>query len=255
MTRILGSGLTRRSVILSAAALPAFRSGAAEAPLIAVASNFAPLALYLGFRFRESHDGAAPRFVLGSSGKFYAQIRAGAPFEALLSADQEIPAKLEAEGFAEPGSRFTYATGRLVLMVDDQSRLHDEPEAILRDPSVAHVAIAQPDVAPYGVAALAALETLGLADEMREKLVIAQNVAQAFAMVSGGAAQAGFVALSAAIASPESEYIILPETLHKPIRQDAVLLTGASGFTRAFLEWLKGDEAAEVMETFGYKAR
>jgi molybdate transport system substrate-binding protein len=228
----------------------------AESALVAVAANFAETAdaLLPAFRDATGHDLA---ITTGSTGKLYAQIVAGAPFDVMLSADAATPARLLDEGRAVPGSGFTYAVGRLALWSADPARIGADGRAALDDPDLRFVAIANPDLAPYGVAAREALQSLGLWDKLQPKIVMGQNIGQTHGLVATGAAEIGFVALSAVLSpragTPGSHWDV-PQGLYAPIRQDAVLLaSGADNpAARAFLDFLRGAEAAAVIDAFGY---
>ncbi|WP_246156729.1 molybdate ABC transporter substrate-binding protein [Aquicoccus porphyridii] len=230
----------------------------AETALAAVAANFAETAEALVPLFREAtgHDLV---LTTGSTGKLYAQIGAGAPFDLLLSADAATPARLLDEGKAVAGSDFTYAIGRLTLWSGDAARIGTDGQAVLRDPDLRFVAIANPDLAPYGVAAREALESMGLWAALQPKIVMGQNIGQTHSLVATGAAELGFVALSA-VKSPRAvtggSRWDVPQALFTPIRQDAVLLNPGAGndAARAFLAFLRSDQAARVIERFGYGA-
>jgi molybdate transport system substrate-binding protein len=216
---------------------------------IAVAANFAAPARHLAEPFlRETGHRAV--LSSGSTGKFYAQIKSGAPFEVLLSADEATPRRLEEDGFAVPGTRFTYATGRLALW----SARPNLPlgEALLRKNDFQRLAIANPRLAPYGAAAQEVLEKLGLWADVRSKLVQGENIAQTFQFVSSGNAELGFVALSQVQGG--SRWVV-PATLHAPLKQDVVLLARGkdSAAAAAFLEFLRGPFAREVVRSYGYE--
>ena len=241
--------------LLPAALLISLASVAdAETVLIAVATNFVPVAEALapGFAAATGHDMVITG---GGSGKLYAQITQAAPFEVFLSADQATPERLETEGLAVSGTRFTYATGALVLWSADPARIGPDGPAALADDALRFVAIANPDLAPYGIAAQEALEALDLWDQLQPKVVMGQNVGAAFALTASGAAELGFVALSAVIdpATGGSRWDV-PQDLYAPIRQDAVLLTeGADNpAAQAFLEYLTSPEAVALITASGY---
>lgn len=228
----------------------------AETALVAVAANFAEAAEALAgpFRAASGHD---LELTTGSTGKLYAQIGEGAPFDILLSADDATPARLIEEGNAVAGSSFTYAIGKLTLWSSDPARIGADGPAALEDPSLRFVALANPDLAPYGVAARQVLQSLGLWDALQPKIVMGQNIGQAHSMVSTGAAEVGFVALSAVMsprAPAQGSRWDVPQDLFTPIRQDAVLLNhGAENpAAQAFLDFLRTPEAAVVIEGFGY---
>ncbi|GAB5467995.1 MAG: molybdate ABC transporter substrate-binding protein [Rhodospirillales bacterium] len=262
---IFGLALPRRPLLLCASLalvlsllLPASTARAGEA-LIAVAANVKPAVDRLRAAF-EAESGHVLTVSVGSTGKLFAQIVNGAPFTILLAADQDRPARLEAEGWAVPGSRFTYATGRLALWSPDPGAIPggDGP-AVLSAGGFRALAIANPALAPYGLAATETLEALGLAQELADRLVIGQNIGQAFALVATGNAELGFIArslLPAFDAPLAGSRWLVPADLHAPIRQDAVLLrAGADNpAALAFLHFLRGAEAAAILETQGYGA-
>lgn len=223
---------------------------------VAVAANFTAPARVLAESFaRETGHVAVLAF--GGTGKFYAQIRNGAPFEVLLAADDETPARLEKEGAAVHGSRFVYATGRLVLW-SARSDFVDGQGAVLGKGGFRHLAIANPRLAPYGRAAVEALDALKLADALQPMLVQAENVAQAWQFVASGNAELGFVALSQVARDGRigtGSGWIVPASLHQPIRQEAVLLARGRGrpAAEAWLRHLRGDGARAVMRAHGYE--
>lgn len=228
----------------------------AESALAAVAANFAETAEVLLPAFREA-TGHDVELTTGSTGKLYAQIGAGAPFDLLLSADAATPARLVEEGKAVAGTDFTYAVGRLTLWSTEPGRIGEDGRAVLEAPDLRFVAIANPDLAPYGVAAREALTALGLWEVLEPKIVMGQNIGQTNSMVASGAAEVGFVALSAVL-SPRTgnkgSRWDVPQEMFSPIRQDAVLLNpGADNeAARAFLDFLRTPEAADVIDRFGY---
>lgn len=234
-----------------------FASGAmADEVKVAVAANFtAPIqALAPAFEKATGHKLVAS---FGATGQFYAQINNGAPFEVLLSADDSTPAKLENEGATVPGSRFTYAIGSLVLWSANPTYL-DGSDAALKAGQFKHLAIANPKAAPYGLAAAQVLAKLGLSEAVKGKLVEGQNITQAHQFVATGNAELGFVALSQVYKDGQlvsGSAWIVPEAMYEPIKQDAVILKpGANNpAAAALVEYLKGPEAAKVIESFGYK--
>jgi molybdate transport system substrate-binding protein len=222
---------------------------------VAVAANFTAPMREIAARF-ELETGHKARLSFGSSGKFFAQIQNGAPFEVFLSADDEKPARLEAVGATLPGSRFTYAVGRLVLWSADDGLIDDGPK-VLRKGGFAHLAIANPALAPYGAAAVAALKALGAYDGVAGKLVQAENIAQAYQFVATGNAELGFVAMSQVMLDGKlrsGSAWPVPAELHAPIRQDVVVLARAAGnpAAAALVEYLRGDKAKTVISSFGY---
>ena len=223
---------------------------------VAVASNFSAPMQRLAAEF-EKDTGHKAELSLGATGKFYAQIRNGAPFEVLLSADDETPARLTAEAAAVPGSAFTYAIGRLVLW-SAQPGFVDAQGAVLQQARFRHLALANPKTAPYGTAAIEALTQLGLLDALRPKFVQGENIAQTQQFVASGNAELGFVALSQVWrdgALAEGSAWVVPAALHAPLRQDAVLLLPGRGkpAALALLSYLRSDKARALIRGFGYE--
>ena len=246
----------RRSILI-AALLSVALAGAAQAgeTKVAVAANFTDAAKAIAARFKAKtgHDAVLS---FGSSGQFYAQIANGAPYEIFLSADDERPRKAEAEGLAVLGSRFTYATGRLVLYSRTPG-LVDGRGAVLRSGRFEKLAIADPKAAPYGQAALETLTRLKLYEALRSKIVQGASITQAFQYVQTGAAELGFVALSQTVDQKGGSRWLVPAADHAPIEQQAVLLkTGQnSEAAKAFLAFLKTPEAKAIVARYGYEAR
>jgi molybdate transport system substrate-binding protein len=223
---------------------------------VAVAANFAAPMEKLAEQFQKD-TGHKAILASGATGKFYAQIRHGAPFEVLLSADDETPARLEAEGHAVANSRFTYAVGRLVLW-SAKSGYVDAGGAVLKTGNFKHLAIANPKTAPYGAAAVAAIAKLGLTARLQPRLVQGENIAQAWQFASTGNAELGFVARSQVWrdgAFTTGSGWIVPASMHAPIRQDAALLTrGAKNpAATALLQYLRTDKAKAMIRSFGYE--
>ena len=223
---------------------------------VAVAANFSAPMQKIAAAF-EKDTGHQAVLSFGATGKFYAQIRNGAPFAVLLAADDETPARLVKEGLAVPGSAFTYATGRLALW-SRQPGLVDEQGAVLRRPPPGKLAVADPKLAPYGAAALQTLAHLGVLELWRPQLVTGENIAQAFQFVKTGNATLGFVALSQIMEGGRivsGSAWVVPASLHGPIRQDAVLLKTGEHHeaAQALLQYLRGDAARQVIRTWGYQ--
>lgn len=243
-----------RLLTLMAAALIAGHVHADEVQ-VAVAANFtAPMQKIAAQFGKETGHKAVLAF--GATGKFYAQIRNGAPFEILLAADGETPAKLEKEGAAVAGSRFTYAIGRLVLW-SAKPELVDDKGVVLKKGDFTRLSIANPKVAPYGAAAVETLQALGSLDSARPKFVQAENIAQAYQFVATGNAQLGFVAMSQVYEGGKlksGSAWIVPGNLHSPIRQDAVLLEKGKGkpAAEALMRFLKSDQARQIIRQYGY---
>ncbi len=232
--------------------------GAVAQPPLTIAAaadlNFALTDLAAAF---EKQTGTPVRLSFGSSGNFFMQISNGAPFDLFLSADMEHPRKLEAAGLTAPGTLVHYATGHLALVVPAGSRLALDCQGIhvLLDPSVRRIAIANPQHAPYGRAALEALRHYGLYDQLSSKFVLGENVAQAAQFVQSGNAQAGFVALSLALApKARFRYWIVPPESYPALEQGAVVLKSSRNqpTARRFLEFLKAPAAAEILKRYGF---
>jgi len=222
---------------------------------VAVAANFYAPMKRLALSF-ERDTGHKLVMAVGSTGQLDAQIRNGAPFAVLLSADADTPRKLEQEGWTVPGSRFTYATGRLVLW----SRLPAQIVAAGDTPPpipAGRLALAQPKLAPYGAAAQEVLERLAWWPGVRPRLVYAANVAQAHQFVATGNASAGFIALSQVMEQgqiKEGSAWLVPAAMHRPLRQEAVLLKAGEGHAAALalLKYLQSEPARELMRAHGY---
>jgi molybdate transport system substrate-binding protein len=242
-------------VCLGAVSLWATVVAAAGEVQVAVAANFAAPMRRIAADF-EKDTGHRAVLSIGSSGTFYAQIRNGAPFQLLLSADQEIPARLECEGFAQPKSRFTYATGRLALW-SAQSPYVDAQGAVLKAGKFEHLAMANPKLAPYGAAALEVLQRMGRLPALQMRLVQGENIAQTYQFVSTGNAPLGFVALSQIMQEGRVQtgsYWLVPDTLHQPLWQDAVVLAhrGDVSVALALAKYLQSDHARTIMRGYGY---
>jgi len=223
---------------------------------VAVAANFAGPMEKLAEQFQKD-TGHKAVVASGATGKFYAQIRNGAPFEVLLSADDETPARLEAEGQVVAKSRFTYAVGRLVLW-SAKANYVDATGAVLKTGDFTHLAIANPKTAPYGAAATAVIDKLGLTARLQPRLVQGENIAQAFQFASTGNAELGFVAQAQVWRDGKftaGSGWIVPATMHAPIRQDAALLTrGAKNpAAQALLDYLRTDKAKALIRAYGYE--
>ena len=226
----------------------------AEEVRVAVASNFASAAEVIARRFEETSEHRVV-LVFGSTGKHYAQILNGAPFEAFLAADERHPRLLEAEGIAVPGSRFTYAKGRLVLWSLEEGYV-DAEGRVLEQGDFRHLAIANPRLAPYGAAAQEVLQNRGLWDELQRSLVRGENIGQTFQFVRTGNAEMGLVALSQLMSEGQmlvqGSHWTVPEELHSPILQQAILLRDTEA-TRAFVNYVRTDEARSILRSYGYE--
>ena len=240
------------------AAMAALTLGVSHAAdvTVAVAANFtAPMQKIAEAFAQETGHKAVLAF--GASGKFYAQIRNGAPFQVLLAADNETPAKLEKEGFAVAGTRFTYATGRLVLW-SAQPGVVDEKGDVLRTSQDGKVALADPKLAPYGAAALETMTQLGLLERLQPRFVQGENIAQAYQFVATGNAPMGFVALSQVMVDgriAKGSAWVVPAKLHAPILQDAVLLNPGKDnpAALALTRYLRSEKARAIILSYGYE--
>ncbi len=222
---------------------------------VAVAANFAGPMKELAARF-EQGTGHKVRSTVGSTGKFYAQIKHGAPFEILLAADDETPIKLEQEGAAVAGTRFTYAIGQLVLW-SAQAGVVDDKGEVLSKGGWQHLAIANPKLAPYGAAAVEAMKKLNVVGAVEPRLVVGESIAQAQQFIDSGAAQLGFVAMSQVFEGGKlksGSAWVLPAGLYSPIRQDAIVLDKGRNKpgAAAFMAFLKSDAAKMVIRSYGY---
>ncbi len=240
-----------KTVAIMILLLPA-TAATAEEIRVAVAANFADAMKTLVTRF-EAISGHTVVPVFGSTGKHYAQIVNGASFAAFLAADAERPQRLESEGRAVRGTRFTYAVGRLVLWsrTDD---VVDPAGTVLANGTFRHLAMASPELAPYGAAAEETLRSMGLWKRLEPRLVRGENIGQTFQFVHTGNAELGFVALSQVIGpgkKTEGSFWLVPLELHQPIEQQAVLLHDSKA-ARHFLAFLGGAEAREIILRYGY---
>ncbi|CAN5413649.1 molybdate ABC transporter substrate-binding protein [soil metagenome] len=223
---------------------------------VAVAANFtAPMkAIAADFEKDTGHKAALS---FGATGKFYAQIKSGAPFEVFLAADDETPLKLEKERDTVPASRFTYATGKLALWSATPVFVDDKGEVLKRG-GFAHIAIAAPKLAPYGAAAIEAMTNLGVWPALEAKTVQGESIGQAFSFVSTGNAELGFVALSQVYEGGKFKSgsgWIVPANLYSPLRQDAVQLAKGKDnkAATALMAYLRSDKARAVIRSFGYE--
>ncbi|MDQ7743905.1 molybdate ABC transporter substrate-binding protein [Hydrogenophaga pseudoflava] len=221
---------------------------------VAVAANFTAPFNKIAAEF-EKDTGHRLVASFGSTGKFYAQIRNGAPFEVLLAADDETPAKLVKEGVAVAGSAFSYGIGKLVLW-SAKPGLVDDRGAVLKGGAFERLAIADPRLAPYGAAGVEVMKKLGVYDALTPRLVTGETLAQAHQFVASGNAPLGFVALSQVLKDGriDGSAWIVPAELHTPIRQDAVLLNPGQGKAgpAALLKYLQGTKAQALIRSYGY---
>ncbi|WP_455365979.1 molybdate ABC transporter substrate-binding protein [Kaarinaea lacus] len=241
-----------RKFVLIVALLIYWQPLIADEIRVAVASNFLPTmkAIASGFQQQTSHQVI---LATGSTGKHYAQIVNGAPFDAFFAADVERPQLLEDKGVIAPGSRFTYAIGRLVLWSPKENFV-DANGAVLTNDDYQFLAIANPKLAPYGRAAQQVLEKKGLWAQSQNRIVRGENIGQTFQFVRSGNAQLGFVALSQLMQlekEPSGSYWLIEQSFYDKIEQQAVLLKDSPA-TRAFLHYVKSDEARAIIKNSGY---
>jgi molybdate transport system substrate-binding protein len=233
---------------------------AAPAPtlVVAAASDLQSVLSTIAQRF-EQQTGQRVNLTFGSSGNFFSQIRNGAPFDLFFSADVDYAHQLEAAGLAEPGTLQQYAIGTLVLYTPTGSGLDlKRGLAVLADAGVRRIAIANPEHAPYGRAAVAALKHEGLYDRVRAKLVLGENISQAAQFVQSGNAEAGLLALSLALAPAMKNagtYIDVPSSFYPPVEQAAVILKASArkAAARQFLAFLTGPDSVQTLKQAGFR--
>jgi molybdate transport system substrate-binding protein len=258
--------LTRRTLLKAALALavlalpaPAWATkpvaSSVHLRVAAAASTLAALSELAQAYQRAGHG--VVELTPGASGKFFQQIAQGAPFDAFFSADASYPAELEEQGLAS--DRVTYAHGRLVLWAPKSAPFDVRKGlGVLRDPRVQHVAIANPQLAPYGQAAMEALEDAKLDQAIKPKLVLGENISQAAQFAQSGAADAGLLSLSLAVSpklAPLGRYWLVPEEAHRPIVHDAVMVKATTHPAEAkdFLDFCTGPAAAPVWRRHGFE--
>jgi molybdate transport system substrate-binding protein len=202
--------------------------------------------------------GKTVKVIYGSSGNFFQQIQNGAPFDMFFSANLDFPKKLEAAGSTEPGTYYQYARGKIVIWVPKESRidLTSGLKALL-DPSVKKIAIANPQHAPYGQAAVAAMQKENVYEHLKEKFVLGENISQTASFVVSGAADVGIVALSLALSPAMKEkgrYVDIPPGEYPPIEQACVILSSSKekNTARQFLSFMKTPAVAEVLRSYGF---
>ena len=221
---------------------------------VAVASNFSETIKFLVSKF-ESNSEHKIKLIFGATGRHYAQIKNGAPFDLFFAADSKRPQLLETEELIVEGSRFTYARGKLVLWSPDD-KLIDSQAQVLADNRFNHIAIANPKLAPYGYAAKEFLSAKKLWEPLKKKAVRGENIGQAFHFVSSGNAELGLVAYSQVkhpVKTIKGSYWEIPSALYSPIDQQAVILK-ASNAANEFIAYIKSDEAKTIIQSFGYES-
>jgi molybdate transport system substrate-binding protein len=241
------------AVLAAAITLAAWNSARAADINVAVAANFTDAANEIGALWARK-TGHRAIFSFGATGALYTQISQGAPFDVFLSADQAAPTRAGTEGLAVANTRFTYAIGKLVLFSKETGVVTGEQT--LRDNKFAKLAIAAPAAAPYGSAAVETMRKLGVYDAIAPKIVEGQSIAQAFQFVETGNAQVGFVALSQVVNVTGGSRWVVPAQLYSPINQDAIITRAGAPKPPAvdFIAFLKGSEANQVKEKYGYVA-
>ena len=251
--------LPRLHRLLALTAALAFTTLArADVVQVAVAANFTAPARALAEVFART-TGHEAKLSFGATGAFYTQIKNGAPFDVLLAADDERPARLEKEGDTVAGSRFTYATGQLVLW-SAKPGLVDDEGAVLKHGQFGKIAIANPKNAPYGAAAVEAMNKLGLAAALQPKLVTGESIGQTFNFIATGNAELGFVALAQVLEGGKlksGSMWVVPAQYHAPIIQDAVILNRAASnpAAKAWMELLKTPQSKALIRSYGYEAQ
>ena len=241
--------------LLTLAGLTSIAASHAESVAVAVAANFhAPMeTLVQEFETQNDHDVI---LISGSTGGLYAQIVNGAPYDVFIAADTKRPALLATSGRGVARSQVTVAMGQLVLWSADHDLIDGQDLSLLHDSRIRFLAIANPDLAPYGEAARQALVAMGLWESWASRLAYGENIAQAYAMVSTGNAELGLIAHSQVSAETDAgAYLLVPQALYEPIRQDAILLERAAGnaAATALLAYLSTPEAKTIIRGFGYR--
>ena len=245
-----------RAVVVACVLLSA-QFAAAQGLRVAAASDLQVALPAIAAAF-EKQTGQKSTLTFGSSGNFFAQIQNGAPFDVFLSADIDYPRQLERSGHAERGSLYEYATGHIVLWTRNDSGIDVRRGlGVLTDARVRHIAIANPDTAPYGRAAVAALRHENLYDRVRDRLVMGENISQAAQFAQTGNAEVGVLALSIALApamKSAGTYFEIPEAWHPPIEQAAIVVTSSrqKALARQFIEYLKRPGTVRILQSYGF---
>ncbi len=247
-------------LMLAFASAHFFAAAQAAEVTVAVAANFTAPMQKIAQAFSQD-TGHKAQLAFGATGKFYAQIKNGAPFAVLLAADDETPARLENEGLAVAGTRFTYAMGRLALWSKNPSLVDDQGEVLrgnrLEKLGIHKIALADPKLAPYGAAAMEVMTHLGVLPAVKSKLVQGESIGQTYQFVSTENAQLGFVALSQISLDgriTQGSAWVVPQTMHTPLKQDAVLLNSGkdNAAAHALLKYLQTDKAKTLIRQYGY---
>jgi molybdate transport system substrate-binding protein len=246
-----------RTLFLALSLIILTLSAAAEEITVAAAADLQFALKDVSARF-EQQTGNKVNLIFGSSGTFFSQIQNGAPFDVFFSADLDYPRKLEAAGQAEPNTLYQYGTGKIVLWVRTDSKLDlTKGLAVLLDPSINKISIANPAHAPYGRAAMAAIDHEKLSEKLKDRFVLGENVSQAAQFIESGSAEAGIIALSLAVAPAMKEkgrYAEIPAEFYPPLQQGCIVLASSKKkpTALAFVEFLKKPEIADLLKTFGF---
>lgn len=246
-------GALRRLLLAVALPVAALTSAHAESLTVAVAANFKKPAEEIGAAFK-AKTGTEVKYAFGATGQFAAQIRNGAPFDILLAADDTTAPALAKDGFAVASSNFVYARGTLILY-STTLPVKEQGEQILRKGDFAHVSIANPKTAPYGAAAIEAMQKMGVYDAIKPKIVEGSDIGQTFDFIATGNAQAGFVALSQGIGAGKGQWWVVPQSDYAPIDQSGILLKPGADkpAAKAYLDFLRiSHEARAVIAKYGY---
>jgi molybdate transport system substrate-binding protein len=251
-------GILTLSIVLAAAFLS--RLCVAQEINVAAAADLQFAMQDVAARFQKE-TGKTVKFVYGSSGNFYQQIQNGAPFDMFFSANLDYPKKLEAAGLTEPGSYYSYARGKIVIWVPNDSKLDlTSGMQSLLDPSIQKIAVANPQHAPYGQAAVAAMQKEKVYEKVKDKLVLGENISQTASFVVTGSADAGIVALSLALSpnmNDKGRYAEIPATDYPPIDQACVILASSKNkdAARQFLSFIRTQAIAEVLKHYGFEVQ
>ena len=242
------------TVLLAAMSAPL---ATAQEITVAAASDLQAVFQEVAARFQQE-TGKHVKLTFGSSGNFFAQIQNGAPFDLFFSADIDYPKKLEAAGLVEPGTTYQYATGKIVLWVPSESKLDlGQGLKALLDPSIKKIAIANPAHAPYGRAAVAALQHEKIYDQLAPKFVFGENISQTMSFVVSGNADLGIVALSLALSpalKDKGRYADIPGDTYPPIQQTAAVLKSSQNKEAAsqFLSFLRTPQMMDLLRSYGF---
>ncbi len=254
----MSKSLERALTMMLLLGIGALRAQAApEQILVAAAADLNSVFPEIARRFEQA-TGNAVKLSFGSSGNFFSQIRNGAPFDLFFSADIDYPRRLEAAGLVEPGSLYEYGTGRIVLWAPKESSIEVERGIrVLVGPGVRKIAIANPEHAPYGRAAVSALQHEGVYDAVRDRLVLGENISQAAQFVESGNADVGIVALSLALAPTmrgRGRYFLIPPSTYPPIAQAGIILRSSQrkSAARRFMGFLSQPEIVRLMQQYGF---